>query len=178
MSALVVLGIKVRQNAEGLYSLNDVHRAAGKIERQSPRLWAANQQAKDLVAEVQMENVGIPTFSAKAGRGGGTWACDDLLIAYAAWISAKFHLRVIRAFKSQLIKDARDVSHKAAMLKSAWDQRVDLERDDARSFALASLGGTHMAQRRHVKPAYEARRAQLEIEMQRPLQFLLEGVGQ
>ncbi len=41
---------------------------------------------------VEIETAGIPAFSTKEGRGGGTYACRKLVIAYATWISPRFHI--------------------------------------------------------------------------------------
>lgn len=93
--ALTVAGIAVRQ-MNGLYSLNDLHKASGGQARHKPSEWLRNQQTQDLVEEIQ--KAGIPAISTKPKV--GTYACKELVIAYAAWISAAFHLKVIRVFLS------------------------------------------------------------------------------
>lgn len=93
--ALAVAGIAVRQ-MNGLYSLNDLHKASGGQARHKPSEWLRNQQTQDLVEEIQ--KAGIPAISTKPKV--GSYACKELVIAYAAWISAAFHLKVIRVFLS------------------------------------------------------------------------------
>lgn len=41
-----------------------------------------------------------------AGRYGGTWGCKELVYAYAMWISAAFHLKVIRAYDAMVTTPA------------------------------------------------------------------------
>lgn len=105
--ALTVAGITVRQ-MNGLYSLNDLHKASGGEARHKPSEWLRNQQTQDLVQEISKAGIyalqveaGIPALVVKkGGRVPGTCACPELVIAYAAWISAGFHLNVIRVFLS------------------------------------------------------------------------------
>lgn len=93
--ALTVANTAIRQDVEGRYCLNDLHRAAGGEQKHQPRYWLANQQTKELLAE--LENSGIPLFIVQ-GRHGGTYVCRELVYAYAMWISPAFHLKVIRAY--------------------------------------------------------------------------------
>ena len=97
MSALTILSTEIRQ-LDGLYSLNDLHKAAGGEAKHRPSYFLNNQQTNDLIGEIQI--AGIPAIIAKQGL--GTYACRELLIAYAAWISAAFHLKVIRVFLEQV----------------------------------------------------------------------------
>ena len=107
--AIAIADVVVRQDSKGRYNLNDFHRAAGEENRHRPSLWAENQQAKDLAAEIAQETgkAGIPALVLqRGGKAPGTYACRELVIAYAAWISAAFHLRVIRVFLAASTPDA------------------------------------------------------------------------
>lgn len=94
-TALTVAGTSVRQ-VNGLYSLTDLHKASGAEAKHRPNYFLDSDQTQALIGEIS--KAGIPAFEAKRGNNGGTYACKELVIAYAAWISAAFHLKVIRVF--------------------------------------------------------------------------------
>lgn len=95
-TALVIAGTSVRQ-LNGLYSLNDLHKAAGGEAKHQPALFMRGEQTQALISEIG-NSTDSQSFKTKEGRNGGTYACKELVIAYAAWISAAFHLKVIRVF--------------------------------------------------------------------------------
>ena len=98
VAPLAIAGIGIRQDNQGRYCLNDLHKAAGGESRHRPSLWSENQQTQTLVAELESE-AGIPALvSNHGGTNAGTFVCKELVYAYAMWISAKFHLQVIRAY--------------------------------------------------------------------------------
>ncbi len=97
--ALTISDISVRQDADGRYSLNDLHKAAGEDLKHRPQYWLANQQTKDLIAELENEIAGIPAIRSKTKI--GTYVVKELVYAYAMWISASFSLKVIRAYDAQ-----------------------------------------------------------------------------
>ena len=100
MAALTILTTEIRQ-LDGLYSLNDLHQAAGCEAKHRPNYFLSNTQTKALIDELQV--AGIPATKTIQGKGKqqGTYVCRELVIAYAAWISAAFHLKVIQVFLSQ-----------------------------------------------------------------------------
>ncbi|MBS1003197.1 phage antirepressor KilAC domain-containing protein [Acetobacter thailandicus] len=90
--------MKIHQDDKGRYCLNDCHKASGAGNKNRPSIWADNSQTKALIAEIQSE-AGIPALVvSKGGNASGTYACKELVYAYAMWISPAFHLQVIRAF--------------------------------------------------------------------------------
>jgi hypothetical protein len=99
LATLTIAGIPVRQDEDGRYCLNDFHKAAGSEPRHAPALWLNNQQTQELVNELEKDDIGNP-ISKIQGRGKqqGTYAIKELVYAYAMWISAKFHIVVIRAY--------------------------------------------------------------------------------
>lgn len=101
-NSLIVAGVGISQDAEGRFSLNDFHKAAGGENRHRPSLWAENQQTKDLIAEIE-SGAGIPALVSRArGLSQGTYVCKELVYAYAMWISPSFHLAVIRAYDAMV----------------------------------------------------------------------------
>ena len=94
MTNIISIGSSEIRCINGLYSLNDLHKAAGAQNKHRPKYFLSNQQTKDLISEVSKG--GIPPIQVKQGY--GSYACKELVIAYAAWISPAFHLQVIRVF--------------------------------------------------------------------------------
>ena len=103
MSNLTILKTSIR-SYENLFSLNDLHIASGGLEKHRPSLFARNEQTKELIKEIENDQSTKTIFALKTIRGGsdiskqGTWACEELVLSYAMWISPKFHLIVLRAF--------------------------------------------------------------------------------
>lgn len=98
---LEVMGQPIRNKGE-LFSANDLHKIAGGVRGKEPSMWLENKQTKDLINELL--ETGIPVtkiYMVTKGRGKntGVWLCEDLMYAYAAWLSPKFHLLMIRCFK-------------------------------------------------------------------------------
>ncbi|MCL7756134.1 KilA-N domain-containing protein [Pasteurella multocida] len=104
MTNLAILNNSIR-TLNNLYSLADLHRASGNDPKHRPTYFLRNDQTKALIAEIESEN---PTCEKSHSsvlivkNGVGTYACKELVIAYAAWISPAFHLTVLRAFLNQV----------------------------------------------------------------------------
>jgi len=107
---LTVCGVAIKQDAEGRYCLNDLHKAAGGEPRHKPALW--ERQAGDLIDELRKGTDSYP-LQTKLGRNGGTFVVKELVYAYAMWISPKFHLEVIRSY-DRLATDGVAVHQNAA----------------------------------------------------------------
>lgn len=105
MNALTIADTAIRQDAEGRYCLNDLHRASGSENRHRPSLWVENRQTQELIEEIT--KAGFPALaSIKGGNQPGTYVAKELVYAYAMWISAAFHLKVIRAYDALVAQPA------------------------------------------------------------------------
>lgn len=95
---LTILSTTIRRDAEGRYCLNDCHKASGGEESKSPNRFARSEGYKALVSELTPDLAFAPSNTQKGGTNPGTYACKELVYAYAMWISPSFNLQVIRAF--------------------------------------------------------------------------------
>lgn len=99
MNEMTIAGTNIRRDAERRYSLNDLHRASGGESRNQPSNWLRLDQTKALIDEIDRSSelrnaVGVK----QGGAEQGTYVAEQLVVAYAAWISPKFHLEVINTF--------------------------------------------------------------------------------
>lgn len=98
MKNLTILNTSIR-TLDNLYSLNDLHVASGNDPKNKPANFVRLETTQALVNELKNETCSDLRSSVLVVKNGvGTYACQELVIAYAAWISAEFHLKVIRAF--------------------------------------------------------------------------------
>lgn len=112
--ALVIGEFSIRQDEDGRYCLNDLHKASGGSEKHKPPFWLRNEQTKGLISELQncdsqYKPIEQPVNVIRGNRGDGvqqgTYVVKELVYAYAMWISAKFHLMVIRAYDAMIMQN-------------------------------------------------------------------------
>lgn len=148
---LVIGEFTIRQDDEGRYCLNDLHKASGGLDKHRPTYFIRNDQTKDLISELQNSNSQVYTSqnihcenshsAVKVVNGGsnrGTYVVEDLVYSYAMWISAKFHLIVIRAYKMLVtqwkINDRQSISpeqqallHEIVARRSGGERKIFAE---------------------------------------------------
>ena len=126
MTAITIFDTGIRQDAQGRFCLNDMHRAAGGAKKHQPALYLRLDQTQALISEIasstDMQSLPVNIILGK-GKAQGTYVCRELVYAYAMWISAKFHLAVIRAFDAmqmQRIKQVAISRLQAPYMTEAW----------------------------------------------------------
>lgn len=101
MNQLAICSHTIRQDKEGRFNLNDLHRATEGQDKDRPGHFLVRPDTGGLIRELLIEGRrGIAPVHSVAGRYGGTHAVREVVYAYAMWISPKFHLQVILAYDS------------------------------------------------------------------------------
>ncbi|KOR02495.1 KilA-N domain-containing protein [Pluralibacter gergoviae] len=104
-----VNGVSVRVDAEGRYSLNDLHASAviaGQAkENQGPSQFLRSKKVKSFVQTLtRMQKCTLeenqPVKVINGGVNQGVWALEIVAIRYAAWLSAEFEIRVYQTFQA------------------------------------------------------------------------------
>ena len=120
-NSLTIGTITIKQDEFGRFRLNDLHKASGNEARHQPSRWVAIQQTQELIQELTNETTtdikGVkqnqPLIVVNGGNNKGTYVCRELVLAYATWVSAKFHLHVIRAYDELVSKERAELEWKA-----------------------------------------------------------------
>ena len=131
MQEMSIAEHKVKINTNGLYSLNDLHKAAGESsDKNRPSEFLRRDSIVDLIAEINKSNCGSNpelAIETRAGRYGGTFVCKELVYAYAMFVDAAFHLKVIRAFDNseQMKRSTDSLAADVRMHSKAIIQKID-----------------------------------------------------
>lgn len=121
---IIISDISIRQDSEGRYSINDLHKASGSEQKDKPVHWLALQKTTDLIETIEkVGNLTFPPIRTTRGCKGGTYVCKELVYAYATWISAEFFLKVIRAYDALV---SGDTAKAVAIAKTTVDDRTPL----------------------------------------------------
>ena len=125
MGELIIADTPVAINAKGMYSLNDMHKAAMAAgyatESQRPANFLKSQC--EFVAVVDATGV-ASVKSIKGGKNQGTWAIELVAMKYAGWISPVYEVQVYQiaqSIKAGEIAKAVNLSGSQAA-KSALDE--------------------------------------------------------
>ena len=116
---LVCFNIQIRQDAQGRYCLNDLHKAAIAsgldVERKNPSDFFRTDMAKNFVESLKKvdETTHNPVVT-KEGRNGGTYAVRLLAQRYCGWLSSDFEVIVYSAFDKFIISEQVRIAERQA----------------------------------------------------------------
>lgn len=126
----LTIGNKSIKMKDGLYCLNDLHKASGGEKKNGPSYWLAIEQTKAFLETTDISVVKLE------GRGGGSYAEKKAVYAYAMWISPEFQSHVIDAYDAlvtgQLEEAKREATRNTAKLEAPFMAKaVKFTRDAA-----------------------------------------------
>lgn len=163
ITSFVISDVPIRQDAEGRFCLNDLHKSSGGETKHQPAFFMRRAETKDLIAEIQNSaDLQSLAVSVLEGRKGGTFVVRELVYAYAMWISPAFHVKVIRAYDAMISQRSKrsalvDLPLPPELL-TAIDQRAwELSRNVYEHFRTEMLNYPNIREGRVMPAAWEPR---------------------
>lgn len=129
MSKLIIADNEIGINKDGMYCLNDLHKAAMSAGKASashkPSEFARVDSNKAFISALESE-AGIPALKTVKGGRSGTWAVELVAMKYAGWIDPAYEVHVyqaVQALKRGDLAAAINLSGSKAARKSLDDMR-------------------------------------------------------
>jgi hypothetical protein len=107
-NTFIVRSTKIRVDENGMVSLNDIHKSAGFSVNQRPSDWLALPNPKrDIISTLKLitgksgnwaKNDYKSVYYTKSGQAGGTWAHENLALAYASYLSSDLGVQIRDVF--------------------------------------------------------------------------------
>lgn len=161
-------GLKVQFDERGWFNATIAAQRFGK----KPVEWLRLPDAMTYIAAMERKaKVGKSHF-VRTRRGGapgnaGTWLHPKLGVAFARWLDVDFAIWCDEQI-DQILRGgtAGPVAEALALSNSLWEQRMELEKKEASSKAIASWGGRALRKRRDEAPVYKLALSKLAQEIQ------------
>jgi len=97
LNNITITGLTISQNGNGLYSLNDLHKASGLPAHKAPGEFIKNDRTKKFINVLVGRGFSLPLETAVGGRS-GTFGVKQVLCAYGSWLSPEIDVEVHEAF--------------------------------------------------------------------------------
>ncbi len=88
---LVYQGFLIRKSADGLVNLTDMWRASRATPNKQPYEWLRLESVQELIAICGQIPGSARCLTTIGGRTGSTWVIPNLAVAYAKYLSPRFH---------------------------------------------------------------------------------------
>lgn len=103
MNLPIIADVEITTDSAGRYNLNLLHKASGLGRNKEPNKWLRTDTALALKLELESQAPDMahginPIDIQRGGNSPGTFAVEQLAVAYASWISPRFYLQVISTF--------------------------------------------------------------------------------
>lgn len=103
---VVVGNVVIHRSENGLYNLNDLHKASGGDNSLRPAKFFEVAKNSAFLKTLQDLNPDAPVVkTVKGGTNPGTWGSEEVVYKYAAWISNDFDVLVMSTFKKIVRKE-------------------------------------------------------------------------
>lgn len=139
-----VNGIPVRIDDEGRYNLNDLHAAAvangEATESQRPSNFAKSGRVKKFAQELTAATKVAALKTVNGGLNHGVWGLELMAIRYAAWLNAKFEIKVYMTFQA-MVRQGVDALSRLNRLDFAIKAETKEVSQCARTMANWGVGG-------------------------------------
>lgn len=142
--ALVIGEFSIRQDVDGRYSLADLHKASGNLAKHKPSNFLRIDQTQELIKEIeQCSDMRSAVKVVNGGNNRGTYAVKEMVYAYAMWVSAKFHLMVIRAYDAVVMQNKINEKKTISNQQQALMHKIVARRSEGDASKRAEMWSRH-----------------------------------